>query len=227
MKKAVGIACLVCCVGLVAWLIKSAATRIRDSSNTVQCSGNFSSIAWAMHEYRLEYGHFPPAFIADESGKPIHSWRVLLLKYIDPETFLAYRFDEPWNGPNNRKLSDKMPDCYQCPADPASKIMHHTNYFVVVGPNTVFPGPKTVKWDDIARPTSDTILVVEALGRNVHWMEPKDLEFDTMSFQLNDPTRPSVSCNHRGCSGVVMVDGISPRYIACGSERLREMLQIK
>ena len=43
----------------------------------------------------------------------MHSWRVLLLPYLDQlELYNAYRFDEPWDGPNNRLLADRMPRHY-------------------------------------------------------------------------------------------------------------------
>ena len=35
----------------------------------------------------------------------MHSWRVLLLPYLDrSDLYKAYDFTEPWDGPNNRKL---------------------------------------------------------------------------------------------------------------------------
>jgi hypothetical protein len=226
MKKWLGYAIAFSMVGCTAW-VASCVKKVRDSGRRLNCYGSLKCIGVAMHHYHDKYGHFPPAFIADENGEPAHSWRILLMEFIDPETFLAYRFDEPWNSPNNRKLGDKMPNCYACAADPESKEKHRTNYFVVVGPNTVFPGAKTVKLDDIGRSRSETLLVVEAVGQNVHWMEPKDLAFDSMSFTLNDPTRPSVSSKHRRSPNAITVDGSANWLNGVGPDLLREMLQIK
>jgi hypothetical protein len=98
---------------------------------------------------------------------------------------------------------------------------------VVVGENTVFPGAKTVKPDNIPNSRSETIFVVEAIGQNIHWMEPKDLDLHTMSFTLNDLTRPSVSSNHRLGPSTVKVNGSTVRLQGVGPDQLREMLQIK
>jgi hypothetical protein len=179
-----------------------------------------------MQYYHKRYGHFPPAYLTDKDGKPAHSWRVLLLEFFDPQTFAAYRFDEPWNGPNNRKLEDRMPSCYACPAD-TTRQRWHTNYFVVVGPNTVFPGAKTLSRNDIKRPLGETILLVEAVGQGVHWMEPRDLDFDVMSFDVNDSKKPSISSRHNRGPGVCTVDGAMLWLTEITSERLRQMLLIE
>jgi hypothetical protein len=50
----------------------------------------------------------------------------------------------------------------------------------------------------------DMIVVVEIAGSNIMWTEPRDLEFDKMSFQINDPDEPSISSNHRGGANVVI-----------------------
>ncbi len=42
--------------------------------------------------------------------------------------------------------------------------------------------------------------MVEVKGAGIHWMEPKELDWGTMSFRLNDLTHPSVSSNHHFAS---------------------------
>ena len=117
----------------------------------------------------------------------MHSWRVLILPYIEQqELYKEYRFDEPWDGPNNRQLAHRMPKIYALHGDhkPGRTI---TNYLAVVGPNTVWrPGkPMTVK--DVKDGVSNTIMIAENRGRDVHWMEPRDLEFDNMDWTINSP----------------------------------------
>jgi Protein of unknown function (DUF1559) len=67
----------------------------------------------AVANYHETYGCFPPAYVADRDGKPIHSWRVLILPFLEQqELYRAYNFDEPWNGPNNRKLASRVGKIY-------------------------------------------------------------------------------------------------------------------
>ena len=39
-------------------------------------------IVMAIEEYKGKNGHYPPAYIADGNGKPLHSWRVLILPFL-------------------------------------------------------------------------------------------------------------------------------------------------
>jgi len=41
----------------------------------------------ALFNYHDDYGSYPPAYIADESGRPMHSWRVLILPYLGRSSF--------------------------------------------------------------------------------------------------------------------------------------------
>ena len=73
------------------------------------CIHNLHMIAVALQSYYVRYQSYPPAYVADEDGKPAHSWRVLVLPFLGPELkqlYDRYRFDEPWNGPNNSKLAE-------------------------------------------------------------------------------------------------------------------------
>jgi prepilin-type processing-associated H-X9-DG protein len=224
MKKRLCFAGVVLCFGAMAGLLFLSANRANDSARASACQGCLTSIAVAMHKYHERHGHFPPAYQADASGKPAHSWRVLLLEFLDHELYAAYKFDEPWNGPTNRKLESRMPSCYACPADREDKARWRTSYFVVVGEATIFPGSTTIALKDLKRPSSSTILLVESIGQDIHWMEPKDLSFDSMSFVVNDSSKPSVSSRHRNGPNVCMADGTKQRLVQTTPETLRAML---
>lgn len=42
-----------------------------------------SEIGFALQLYRCDHGTFPPPFTVDKNGKPLHSWRVLILPYLE------------------------------------------------------------------------------------------------------------------------------------------------
>jgi len=201
--------------------------RIADDQRTTTCQGCLTTIAIAMHNYHTKYGHFPPAFLADSQGKPIHSWRALLLEFLDPDLYAKYKWDEPWNGPNNRKLEAKMPRYYACPADNESRTNSRTNYFVVIGEDTLFPGPKTRSLDDIKKSKSSTILVVESIDLNVSWLQPTDLSYDSMSFVLNNPTKAGLSSKHRRGVNVCFVDATKQLIDNLSVVKLQEILAIR
>ena len=131
-------------------------------------------------------GHLPPAFVADGDGRPMHSWRVLLLPFLDQSAlYNAYNFAEPWDGPNNRKLADKVGSIYRRPGDEPGSTL--TQFVAVVGEETVFPGARSIKVDEITDGTAKTILFVEVADSDIPWMEPRDLAFDRMPMRVNAP----------------------------------------
>jgi hypothetical protein len=141
----------------------------------------------AVANYHDAHGHYPPAYLADADGRPMHSWRVLLLPYLEQYAlYEQYDFSQPWDSPKNLALADKMPEVYALHGnyEPGLTI---TNYLAVVGPETMWPGPAPRQAEEITDEISSTILVVENVGAGVHWMSPRDLAFSSMSFAMNSP----------------------------------------
>jgi prepilin-type processing-associated H-X9-DG protein len=194
------------------------------------CRHNLKRIGIALQHYHQEFGSLPPAYIADESGKPMHSWRVLLLPYLEHrDLYNQYRFDEPWNGPNNGKLASQpnWPDVYICSSDYArAKPPGQTSYLAVVGPGTAWPGAEPIRTADITNDPTSTIVVVEVADSGIHWMEPKDLELNTMSFEIDDHSSVGIRSHHRRGANVLFIDG-SVRFLPRSfSGDLRTMLRI-
>ena len=98
---------------------------------TNKCQSNLTSIAIAMHRYHEKYGSLPPAYLSDANGKPMHSWRVLILEFIDTLLFEKYSFSEPWNGPSNSRLSPMMPSIFRCDAESGDGPSFKTSYLLL------------------------------------------------------------------------------------------------
>lgn len=64
------------------WFVR-AVRNAREAAMASQCRGHFHQISLALNNYADKHGSLPPPFIADEQGRPMHSWRVLILPYID------------------------------------------------------------------------------------------------------------------------------------------------
>jgi prepilin-type processing-associated H-X9-DG protein len=171
------------------------------------CVDKLRQIGLAMQSYHEVYGSFPPAYVADGEGRPMHSWRVLLLPYLGQQwLYDQYNFDEPWDSPNNLALANQMPDLYRCPnsfADDAAD----TSYVMIVGPGTISDGPTAHGLDDIQDPASQTIILVETSGSQIVWLEPRDLEAERVGFQANDGSPEGIRGNHSGQVHVLFADG--------------------
>lgn len=163
-----------CCCGV--GLLLPASRGVPSVPRRMMCSNNLKQIAFALRCYHDIYREFPPAHMDDANGKPMHSWRVLILPFLEQGALYAkYRFDEPWDGPNNRQLLEPPPPLYACPAQVDSP---YTDYVAVVGPDTAWPGATSRKLADIADPQDKTLLIVESAVPQILWMEPRDLTFD-------------------------------------------------
>jgi hypothetical protein len=133
-------------------------------------------IGIALHEYHSDKKSFPAAFISDGDGKPLLSWRVEILPYLDDnEKALYQEFDlaEPWDSAKNKPLIEKIPEVFRCPASrsPAGTTIYQTPR----GASTAFPGAEGVGIRKITDGTSNTIAVVEVIEElAVPWTKPVD-----------------------------------------------------
>lgn len=165
--------------GVLVALLLPAVNAAREAARRSTCVNQLRVIGIAMQNYHTTYKTFPPTYVADADGKPMHSWRVLILPFTEDRRLKAlydqYDFNEPWNGPNNSKLAGTIGDVYTCPSDPTAGT--ETSYVAVVGPETVWPGPAGMRIRDITDGTSNTVMLVEVADAGIHWMEPRDLTF--------------------------------------------------
>jgi len=188
--------------------------RAREAAWRANCVGELKMKGLAMHTYHDFHGCFPPAYFADAEGRPAHSWRVVLLPAHElAPLYEKYRFDEAWNSPHNRALADGLPigmsgivPMYHCPMDRDSDRLD-TSYVRVVGPDTASPGPTPLRLKDFDDGSSHTIVVGEMSESEIHWMEPRDLHFEDMSFRINDPRGNCIRSRHPGVANVAFADG--------------------
>lgn len=98
-------------------LLLPAVQQAREASPRATCKSHLRQIGLALYNYHDAYGSFPPAWTTDADGRPLLSWRVLLLPYLD-QLSLYEEFDltEPWDGPHNRELLRRIPSPYACPS---------------------------------------------------------------------------------------------------------------
>jgi Protein of unknown function (DUF1559) len=198
-----------CLLGLLAALVPIR-DRTRDAPRRAACVNNLKQIALALHQYHTVYGAFPPAYIADEQGRPRHSWRVLILPFLEQQSLYdQYDFREPWDGPNNIKLLGQMPVLFQCPSSraPGPAVSTFTSYVAISGPGTMFPGAESIRLDHVTDGPAKTLMVVEVAHAQIPWTKPEDLDVRTMASRINDRDHPSISSNHPGGAVAAFGDG--------------------
>ena len=186
-----------------AWWLRQTSVGV---TRRLDCNCRLKQISLAMFNYHEVYGSFPPAFVLGPDGQKWHSWRVLVLPYLDQKKLYSeYRFDEPWDGPNNRKLLAKMPEVFACPSQPCppkqavvlsigvlacsggpSVNSGFTSYSVVLGQDCAFRGARPVHRDEITDGLAHTLLVGECTRTTIPWTKPDDIDI-AFHAKLGDP----------------------------------------
>jgi len=166
------------------------------------CRGHMKRLALAMANYHQDFGTLPPAFVADSQGKPMHSWRVLILPYLEHGAlYQEYDFSQPWNSPHNLALAEKYPiaaEEFHCPSDEGPRDC--ASYLAVVGPETLWPGATSPSRETLLG-GAHRLLLVERKESGIHWMEPRDLSCDGESPELLE------SSPHEGKMNFILADG--------------------
>ena len=198
---------LLSCWTIIALLLPNF-QRPNPATRRSECRYNLKQIAIALHYYHDTYGSFPLAYMVDSNGTPMHSWRVLILPFLDQgPLYDRYDFSEPWNGSNNRKLGRAL-KLFNCPSTHIGENPSpSTNYLAIVGPRTAWLGAEPIKLKQMTDGWGQVIQVVEVANSGIHWMEPRDLHILQMPPQINAPAGQGPSSNHKGGAQVLFADG--------------------
>jgi type II secretory pathway pseudopilin PulG len=151
----------------------------RSAARRTQSMNQMKQIVLAMHNYAYTHKTFPPAYTADKDGKPLLSWRVLILPFLGEDPlYKQFHLDEPWDSPHNKKLIARIPTVYK---DPSSSVSSQgkANYLTVRGEKTVFPGDRGISFREIRDGSANTIMTVEVPdAKAVIWTRPDDFDYD-------------------------------------------------
>ncbi|MEM9643910.1 MAG: DUF1559 domain-containing protein [Planctomycetota bacterium] len=188
-------------VGVMAGLLLPAVQQARSAARRMQASNNLKQIALAFHNYASAYKKFPGPAITDAAGKPLLSWRVKLLPFIEEnDLYEQFHLDEAWNSPHNIKLIDQMPQTFVDPAvvtRPGETVFH-----MAIGEGFFQEFGKELGFRDCLDGTSNTIMAFEVdSSEQVPWTAPIDVEIN-----LDDPL-PAMGHNRPGGFHAVFGDG--------------------
>lgn len=179
-------------------------------------ANNLRQIGLALHNYHDAFSRFPGQAIMSKDGKPLLSWRVMLLPYVNEAAlYNEFHLDEPWDSAHNKKLVDRIPAVYQSLTAKAKKP-GQTTYLAPVGKNLMFTGEKEgVRIADVTDGTSNTIFMLQAdEAHAVAWTKPEDVTID-----LKKPATGLVNYAGQG-SAALIVDG-SAGFLREGIESTR------
>ena len=176
-------------IGVLVALLLPAVQAAREAARRNQSINNLKQLSLGILTYENAKRILPTQAICDKDGKPLLSWRVQILPYLEQkQLYDQFHLDEPWDSEHNKSLIPRMPRVY---ANPNAKVADgKTNYLAVAGKECLFDGTdKPVGLRNVTDGTSLTITIVEAdADKAVEWTKPDDWHFD--------PNNPTAGLGH-------------------------------
>ncbi len=148
-----------------------------------ELSRNLKEIGLGLHNHESAHNKLPAgAGYADRVGKPLLSWRVAILPFVNQEKlWRQFRTDEPWDSEHNLKVvaANPMPEVYRTPGLATPDKQTRLQGFVAAdksAPAPAFTRTEGVTLISIPDGTSRTLFVTVA-RRPVAWTEPADMPY--------------------------------------------------
>jgi prepilin-type processing-associated H-X9-DG protein len=203
--------------GVLVAMLLPAVQAAREAARRNQSMNNLKQLVLSLHNYADSHKKFPAHAIYSKEGKPLLSWRVQVLPYLEEQAlYNEFHLDEPWDSPHNRTLIARMPEVFANPSL-AAAAEGKTNCLAVVGKNCVFDGSKDgIGFAQISDGTSKTIVLVEAdADQAVEWTKPDDWEFDAKNPKAGIGQFRPGGCNAAWADGRVsfLSNGIDPEIL--------------
>jgi hypothetical protein len=165
----------------------------REAARRMSCSNNLHNIALALQQYETKYGALPPAYTVDAEGQRLHSWRTLILPFLEQKNLYdKIDLSKPWDDPANRSAYEVPLKIYACPSSEV-RATPTTTYFAIVVPGGCFKSIEPRLLADITDSKDLTLMVLEVPEEHaVHWMEPRDADEALLSkLRIGESAHPS------------------------------------
>ncbi len=208
LLKAMGLAVLlgVLAVGVI-FLFWPAFENLRERRDRFACMNNLQQIAKALDDYAADHGTYPPPVTYDAQGKPMHSWRVMILSYLGEDSLFAqYNFDLPWDSQQNAQLFARCPTVFMSP-QAGRNMGSESTYALITGNGTVFPASGPLAPWQVTDGLAETLLVVEVKNNTQEWTKPVDLNFGNLNRRIGAAGKNAIGGNHSGGATAVLADG--------------------
>ena len=160
-------------------MIADAVKKVGEASGRMKAQNNLKQIGLSLLNYSDSNGSNIPVLgigangapIRNATDKPLLSWRVAILPYIEEGAlYKEFKLNEPWDSVHNKKLLEKMPKIFASVEKPGKAGFTHLQ--MIVGPGGMPLGARFPA--SITDGTSNTIAVAES-AESVEWTKPEDI----------------------------------------------------
>ena len=201
-------------VGILVALLLPAVQAAREAARRTKSMNNMKQLMLGLLYHHDTRGAFPAHANYSEDGKPLLSWRVHVLPFLEQQALYdKFHLDEPWDSPHNKQLIPLMPEVLLDPSSGLQTTDGKTSYLGVSGAAALFNGTdRGTKLIEIRDGTAHTLALVQVSdGRAAVWTKPDDWQFNTKKpLDGLDGPHPGGFLAARVDGSVLLVPGDTP-----------------
>ena len=190
------------CLVIVVAILLPARRTVPEASLRWHCRNNLKQIGLALANYKDTWHAFPPAYTVDSNGKRLHSWRTLILPFMDQQTLYdSIDLSKTWDDPANSKAYQSSIPGYRCTF--SNVQANQTTYMAVIATNSCLLPTTSRAPPQIPQNLAENLIIIETDREHcVHWMDPTDVDEKwILGFS------PETKFAHRGGTHAVCADG--------------------
>lgn len=199
--------CVIAIIGILIALLFPAVRSSRGAARNAHCENNLRRIGMSIHDYAEQHQDIPHAYTVDSHGKPLHSWRTLILPNFGYRALHAeIDVTAAWNSSTNQTTFSKPVSEYQCPSFEIARneiAANHTLYKALISEQSpLHPQGSSSDFDSFDSP-NHAVMVMEAnLNESIPWGSPLDADIEAL-FGINGKSQ----LPHEGRMNLLFSDG--------------------
>jgi hypothetical protein len=179
---------------------------LRRIAARMASSNNLKQIGLAAHTYNDRARHLPPGATFDPNGRALHGWLTRLLPYVEQDNlFKQIDLSRPWDDPVNAPHFRAVVREYRHPGAPEQDDQGWplTHYALNVH---LVNGGRPLRFDQLPRGTSNTLLAGEAHGDWKPWGHPIGWRDPALGINRS-PAGFGSPAGHRRPAVLLLADG--------------------
>jgi hypothetical protein len=150
--------------------------------------GRLCQMRLALQMYESQYGTLPPLCVRNRQGKPIHSWRALMVPCIEFESLKRLDLSQSWDSQYNRGVAESIPPgawTWWARDIPIGQPPVSTCIVALLGRDSIWDAKTGLPKGTLQR-NPDAILLISMPESDIHPLEPRDITEEEVRTLIGD-----------------------------------------
>jgi hypothetical protein len=186
--------------------------RASAAARRIKAYGRLAQMRVALQSFEEEHGALPPLCLRDNLGKPIQSWRALILPYLGgelPRLSKQMNLSQRWNSDSNDSLVASVPPgdwVYFAWDRPRTKLAVSTHIVAYLGRASIWDARTGLPRGRTTEHPDAVLLLWLATG-NIHPLQPGDITEDEVRERIEKGEQVLfIAADSSSSTGIVTVE---------------------